>query len=186
MTAALVPLVVLLPLLGAAIALIPGRHRRAQIAVSTAVLAAVAVIAAVLLVVVDAGEPIAVVGRRLARRRSASCSYVDRLVGDHAASISSDRAARRAALLRRPGRRRRHRRDAGLDLPPVLPDPVGRASSTRSSRATSSTSTSASRSCSSASYVLITLGGTGERIRAGVTYIVVSLVSSILFLARSR
>lgn len=34
-----------------------------------------------------------------------------------------------------------------------------------------------------ASYVLITLGGTEARIRAGVTYIVVSLVSSMLFLA---
>ena len=34
-----------------------------------------------------------------------------------------------------------------------------------------------------ASYVLITLGGTPSRIRAGVTYVVVSLVSSILFLA---
>ncbi|KIP52390.1 Na+/H+ antiporter subunit D [Leucobacter komagatae] len=33
------------------------------------------------------------------------------------------------------------------------------------------------------SYVLITLGGTAPRIRAGVTYVVVSLVSSILFLA---
>ena len=34
-----------------------------------------------------------------------------------------------------------------------------------------------------ASYVLLTLGGTEARIRAGVTYIVVSLVSSMLFLA---
>jgi multicomponent Na+:H+ antiporter subunit D len=33
-----------------------------------------------------------------------------------------------------------------------------------------------------ASYVLLTLGGTGSRIRAGVTYVVVSLVSSLLFL----
>ncbi|WP_026875922.1 Na+/H+ antiporter subunit D [Jiangella gansuensis] len=33
-----------------------------------------------------------------------------------------------------------------------------------------------------ASYVLLTLGGTGERIRAGTTYVVVSLVSSIIFL----
>ena len=33
------------------------------------------------------------------------------------------------------------------------------------------------------SYVLITLGGTAQRMRAGVTYVVVSLVSSILFLA---
>jgi multicomponent Na+:H+ antiporter subunit D len=34
-----------------------------------------------------------------------------------------------------------------------------------------------------ASYVLMTLGGTGERIRAGVTYIIVSLVSSLFFLS---
>lgn len=34
-----------------------------------------------------------------------------------------------------------------------------------------------------ASYVLLTLGGTGARIRAGVTYIVISLTSSIIFLA---
>lgn len=33
-----------------------------------------------------------------------------------------------------------------------------------------------------ASYVLITLGGTGERIRAGTIYVVVSLLSSLLFL----
>ncbi|WP_051297441.1 Na+/H+ antiporter subunit D [Brevibacterium album] len=34
-----------------------------------------------------------------------------------------------------------------------------------------------------ASYVLLTLGATTERIRAGVTYIVISLVSSVLFLS---
>ncbi|HEY9293059.1 MAG TPA: Na+/H+ antiporter subunit D [Microlunatus sp.] len=33
-----------------------------------------------------------------------------------------------------------------------------------------------------ASYVLITLGGTGERVRAGTTYLVVNLLSSTLFL----
>lgn len=33
------------------------------------------------------------------------------------------------------------------------------------------------------SYVLLTLGGTGARIRAGVTYIVISLMSSLLFVA---
>ncbi len=33
-----------------------------------------------------------------------------------------------------------------------------------------------------ASFVLLTLGGTGDRIRAGTTYVVVSLVSSLLFL----
>src|SRR5690606_31673788 len=34
-----------------------------------------------------------------------------------------------------------------------------------------------------ASYVLITLGGTGARIRAGTTYVIVSLASSIIFLS---
>ena len=34
-----------------------------------------------------------------------------------------------------------------------------------------------------ASYVLLTLGGTGARIRAGTTYVIVSLVSSVIFLA---
>lgn len=34
-----------------------------------------------------------------------------------------------------------------------------------------------------ASYVLITLGGTESRIRAGVTYVIVSVLSSVLFLA---
>lgn len=33
-----------------------------------------------------------------------------------------------------------------------------------------------------ASYVLMTLGGTGSRVRAGITYVVVSVVSSMLFL----
>ncbi|HRO29241.1 MULTISPECIES: Na+/H+ antiporter subunit D [Micrococcaceae] len=34
-----------------------------------------------------------------------------------------------------------------------------------------------------ASYVLLTLGGTGPRVRAGVTYVVVSVISSVVFLA---
>ena len=34
-----------------------------------------------------------------------------------------------------------------------------------------------------ASYVLLTLGGTGDRMRAGTTYVVVSLLSSLIFLA---
>ena len=53
---ALVPLLVTLPLLGAAIALIAGRHRRTQIVVSVTTLTVVSVIAAVLLVVVDVGD----------------------------------------------------------------------------------------------------------------------------------
>ena len=57
---ALVPLLVALPLLGAAATLIFGRNPRLQAFVTVATLATVSVIAAVLLVVVDAGEPLAV------------------------------------------------------------------------------------------------------------------------------
>ena len=56
----LVPLLVGLPLLGAAITLIFGRNARLQVLVTVLTLAAVSVIAAVLLVAVDAGAPIAV------------------------------------------------------------------------------------------------------------------------------
>ena len=48
---ALVPLLVTLPLLGAAVALISGRHRRTQIVVSIVTLTCVLVIAAVAVMV---------------------------------------------------------------------------------------------------------------------------------------
>src|SRR5690606_32521300 len=57
---ALVPLLATLPLLGAGIALIFGRHRRMQVAISIVTLSVVFVIATVLLFSVDAGSPIAV------------------------------------------------------------------------------------------------------------------------------
>src|SRR5918995_7099606 len=53
---ALVPLLVPLPLLGAAVALIAGRHRRAQVGVSVVTLTVVCVIAGILLAVVDIGD----------------------------------------------------------------------------------------------------------------------------------
>ena len=56
----LVPLLVALPLLGAAVTLIFGRNARVQSIVTVLTLVAVSVIAAVLLVVVDAGAPLAV------------------------------------------------------------------------------------------------------------------------------
>src|SRR5690606_22718264 len=57
---ALVPLLVALPLLGAAVTLIFGRRIRVQVVVSVSTLAIVSIIAAVLLVAVDASTPIAV------------------------------------------------------------------------------------------------------------------------------
>ncbi|MGO1412733.1 MAG: Na+/H+ antiporter subunit D, partial [Microbacterium sp.] len=56
----LVPLFVALPLLGAAFTLLLGRHRRMQIAVSVVTLSATFLLAAVMLVAVDLGTPLAV------------------------------------------------------------------------------------------------------------------------------
>ena len=53
---ALVPLLVTLPLLGAAIALIAGRHRHTQVTVSVVTLTLTTVISAILLWVVDASD----------------------------------------------------------------------------------------------------------------------------------
>ena len=57
---ALVPLLVGIPLIGAAINLVFGRRKRVQIVVSVASLAAVLVLGAIPLVTVDTSGPIAV------------------------------------------------------------------------------------------------------------------------------
>lgn len=181
MTDALVPLMVLLPMLGAASALILGRHLRAQMAVSTGVLASVAVIAAVLLAEVDAsGTGIAVeVGGWPA-------PYGIVLVVDRLSAIMIIISA--------------------LMLLGVLVYAVGQgiADQHRETPVSIFHPTYLILSAGvfnafiagdlfnlyvgfeillSASYVLLTLGGTGERIRAGITYIIVSLMSSLFFLS---
>ncbi|WP_395245401.1 Na+/H+ antiporter subunit D [Agromyces sp. MMS24-K17] len=182
MTAAtLVPLVVLLPLLGAAAALILGRHRRAQMAVSATVLGAVAVIAAALLVVIDTtgqGVSVAIGGWE--------APYGIVLVVDRLSAIMLIVSA--------------------IVLLGVLVYAVGQGIADQHRETPVSIFHPSYLILSagvfdafiagdlfnlyvgfeillSASYVLLTLGGTGERIRAGVTYIIVSLVSSLFFLS---
>ncbi|MFK4728977.1 Na+/H+ antiporter subunit D [Agromyces mediolanus] len=179
--ASLVPLVVLLPLLGAAVALVLGRHRRAQMAVSASVLAAVAVISAVLLGVVD----------------STGIGVVVQVGGwdpPFGISLVVDRLSAIMLLV------------SAVVLLGVLVYAVGQGVADRHRETPVSIFHPAYLILSagvfnafiagdlfnlyvgfeillSASYVLLTLGGTGERIRAGVTYILVSLVSSLFFLA---
>ena len=121
---ALVPLLVTLPLLGAAVALIAGRHRRAQVAVSVVTLTLVMVIAAVLLVIVDAGDaPIAVsVGNWPIP--FGIVLYVDRLA---ALLVVVSSIVLLAVLLFSVGQGAADGDDdtPGLDLPPVVPDPRG-------------------------------------------------------------
>ncbi|MDQ0893633.1 Na+/H+ antiporter subunit D [Agromyces ramosus] len=180
MTAVLVPLVVLLPLLGAATALILGRHRRAQMAVSVSVLAVVAAIAAVLLVAVDTSGPAVV--------------YVGGWDAPWGITLVVDRLSAIMLVI------------SSIVLLVVLVYAVGQGIADQHRETPVSIFHPSYLILSagvfnafiagdlfnlyvgfeillSASYVLLTLGGTGERIRAGVTYIVVSLVSSLFFLS---
>ena len=181
MTAVLVPLVVLLPLLGSAAALILGRHRRAQMAVSVVVLATVAVIAMVLLIAVDAGDEATVVSVGGWDAPFGILLVVDRL---SAIMLVVSAVVLLVVLVYAVGQgvADRHREtpvsifhpsylilSAGVFDVFIAGDLfnlyVG------------------FEILLSASYVLLTLGGTGERIGAGVTYIIVSLVSSLFFLS---
>lgn len=180
MTAVLVPLVVLLPLLGAATALILGRHRRAQMAVSATVLGTVALIAAVLLGAVDAGESTVV--------------SIGAWPAPYGIVLVVDRLSAIMLLI------------SAIVLLVVLVYAVGQGVADRHRETPVSIFHPSYLVLSagvfnafiagdlfnlyvgfeillSASYVLLTLGGTGERIRAGVTYIIVSLVSSLFFLS---
>ncbi|MGA1828653.1 Na+/H+ antiporter subunit D [Microbacterium sp.] len=178
---ALVPLLVTLPLLGAAITLIAGRHRRAQVAVSVMTLTVVLAIAAVLLIAVDAGNaPIAVsVGNWPIP--FGIVLYVDRLA---ALLVGVSSIVLLAVLLFSVGQ---GAADGDEDTPVSIFHP---------SYLILAAGIFAAFIAGDlfnlyvgfeillvASYVLITLGGTESRIRAGVVYVVVSLVSSILFLA---
>jgi multicomponent Na+:H+ antiporter subunit D len=179
--AALVPLVVLLPMLGAAAALILGRHRHAQMAVSTSVLTAVALIAAVLLVEVD-------------RSGTGVSVAVGAWPAPHGIVLVVDRLSAIMIII------------SALMLLGVLVYAVGQGVADRHRETPVSIFHPTYLILSagvfnafiagdlfnlyvgfeillSASYVLLTLGGTGERIRAGVTYIIVSLVSSLFFLS---
>ena len=180
MTAALVPLVVLLPLLGAASALILGRHRRAQMVVSTAVLATVAVIAAVLLAAVDSGEP-AVVTVGGWEAPFGIVLVVDRL---SAIMLLISAIVLLVVLLYAVGQgvADRHRETpVSIFHPSYLILSAGVFNAFIAGDLFNLYV--GFEILLSASYVLLTLGGTGERIRAGVTYIIVSLVSSLFFLS---
>ncbi|WEG09004.1 Na+/H+ antiporter subunit D [Microbacterium horticulturae] len=177
----LIPLLVMLPLLGAAVALVAGRRRRVQIAASVTTLTAVVVIAAVLLGTVDAsGTPVAVsVGGWPIP--FGIVLYVDRL---SALLVGVSAVVLLAVLLFSVGQ---GYADGDDDTPVTIFHPTYLILS-----AGIFTTFIAGDLFNMyvgfeillvASYVLITLGGTESRIRTGVVYIVVSLVSSILFLA---
>ncbi|MCX6503364.1 MAG: Na+/H+ antiporter subunit D [Microbacterium sp.] len=177
---ALVPLLVTLPLLGAAATLIFGRHRRIQVGVSITTLTAVSVIAAVLLVTVDAGAPLAVaVGGWPVP--FGIVLYVDRLA---ALLVLVSSIVLLAVLLFSVGQ---GAADGDDDTPVSIFHPsyliLSAGIFTAFIAGDLFNLYVGFEILLVASYVLITLGGTEARIRSGIVYIVVSLVSSVLFLA---
>ncbi len=180
MTRVLPPLVVLLPLLGAALALAMGRYKKFQVAISTATLSLMTLAAAWLLYYVD--------------RNGAAIVEVGAWQTPYGITLVVDRLSAIMLVV------------SCIVLLGVLVYAVGQgiADGNRETPLTIFHPTYLMLSAGlavafttgdlfnlfvgfeillAASYVLLTLGGTGSRIRAGVTYIVVSLVSSTFFLA---
>jgi len=177
---ALVPLVVLIPLLGAALALILGRRPALQRIVTVLVLAAVLVVGVILLIVVDTGEPLVVeVGGWAAPY--GIVLIVDRLA---ALMVVVSAAVLLAVLVFSVGQ---GLADGHDETPVSIYYPTYLILATGVFNAFIAGDLFnlyvGFEILLVSSYVLITLGGTQARIRAGVTYIVVSLVSSMFFLA---
>ncbi|MDE0547586.1 Na+/H+ antiporter subunit D [Microbacterium sp. C7(2022)] len=177
----LVPLLVTLPLLGAAIALIAGRHRRTQIVVSVTTLSLITAIAAILLAVVDSSNHAIAVSVGGWPIPFGIVLYVDRLA---ALLVMVSSIVLLAVLLFSVGQGAADNDD---DTPVSIFHPsylILAAGIFNAFIAGDLFNLYVGfEILLVASYVLITLGSTESRIRTGVVYIVVSLVSSILFLA---
>lgn len=176
----LVPLVVIVPLLGAASALALGRRPRAQRLVTVVALVLVLVIGAVMLYVVDTSGPLAMeVGGWAAP--FGIVLVVDRLA---ALMVVVSALVLLAVLVFSVGQ---GLADGDDETPVSIYYPTYLILATGVFNAFIAGDLFnlyvGFEILLVASYVLITLGGTEARIRAGTTYIVVSLVSSMLFLA---
>ena len=173
---ALLPLPVLLPLGGAALSIVVGRWRAAQRVVALAVLTSVAGVAVALLVAVDRDDVVAT---------QAGDWYAPlgiTLVADRFSAIMLLTAA--CALLAvdvyaigQPGAERNHVGFQSVYL--ILSAGVAAAFLTGDLF----NLFVAIEMMLTASYVLITLGGRLDQVRSGMTYVVISLIASVLFLA---
>ena len=176
----LVPLVVMLPLLGAASALILGKRPHLQRLVAIGTLAAVLAISVVLLVVVDDSAPLVVeVGGWQAP--FGIVLVVDRLA---ALMLVVSALVLLAVLIYSVGQ---GLADGDSETPVSIYFPtyliLAAGVFTAFIAGDLVNLYVGFEILLVSSYVLITLGGTEARIRAGVTYLVVSLLSSLLFLA---
>lgn len=177
---ALVPLVVIVPLAGAAIALILGKRPQLQRIVTVAALVVVLVIGAVMVGVVDSSGPLVVeVGGWAAP--FGIVLIVDRLA---ALMVVVSALVLLAVLVFSIGQ---GLADGDDETPVSIYYPTYLILATGVFNAFIAGDLFnlyvGFEILLVSSYVLITLGGTEARIRAGITYIVVSLVSSMIFLA---
>jgi multicomponent Na+:H+ antiporter subunit D len=172
--AALLTLPILLPLVGAALAVLVGRSRRAQRTVSLTVLTAVAVVAVVLLVRVDRH------GVQSTQAGGWPAPLGITLVADRLSAVMLTVGAVMMLTvlvyaIGQPGAERNHVGFQSVYL--VL------AAGVSASFLTGDLFNLfvAFEMMLTASYVLMTLGGTREQVRSGMTYVVISLVASALF-----
>ncbi len=177
---ALVPLLVIIPLVGAAVTLILGRYPRVQIVISVSALTLVTAAAAVLLVIVDHSDTPVVVKVGGWEPPFGIVLVVDRL---SAIMVVVSALMLLGVLIFAVGQ---GIADRDRDTPVSIFHPTYLILSAGLFDAFIAGDLFnmyvGFEMLLAASYVLLTLGGTGARIRAGVTYIVVSLVSSLLFL----
>ncbi|MGW0433227.1 Na+/H+ antiporter subunit D [Micromonospora sp. NPDC003197] len=176
----LVPLPVVMPLLGAALTLVLARHPRAQRAVSVLVLTATLAVAAALLVAAYRDGPLVVnVGGW-----PAPVGIV--LVADQLSALMLvvSAAVTLCVLLYSIGE---GREDGDEGTPLAIFHPTYLVLTAGVTNAFLSGDLFnlfvGFEILLAASYVLLTLGGTDVRIRAGTTYVVVSLLSSLIFLS---
>jgi multicomponent Na+:H+ antiporter subunit D len=176
----LLPLPVMLPLLGAGATLIAGRHPRLQRLISIAVLVGMVVVSATLLVLVDRDGPMTVdvggwpttVGITLVADRLSALMLV----------VSS--TVLLFVLLYAIGQ---GTADGDEETPISIFNPTYLVLAAGVANAFLAGDLFnlyvGFEVLLTASYVLLTLGGTGPRVKAGITYVVVSLLSSLVFLA---
>ena len=180
MTSVLAPLPVLLPLLGAACALLVGRHPHIQRALSLVVLTAVLAVSVVLLLTADAdgAVSVAVGGWRVPL---GIVLVVDRL---SALMLVVASTVALGVLVFAVGQ---GNADGDEGTPVSIFHPTFLVLVAGVSNAFLAGDLFnlyvGFEILLMASYVLLTLGGTAARIRGGITYVVVSLTSSLIFLA---
>ena len=166
---------IVLPLLGAALSIMAFRHRSVQRMISLAVLSSTATISCILLIQADTSGPV------VAQMSGWPAPFGITLIADRLAGIMLAVAAVMliAVLvyaIGQPGAERNH----GAFHPVYLVLSAGVAAAFLTGDLFNLFV--AFEMMLTASYVLLTLGGGREQIRSGMTYVVISLVASALFL----